>query len=66
LVGNSERRAFTDQQTRQLLNLVRALQAELGIGAHAVFFHRELSPTLRGLGEFGQLQPGTFRAQLLP
>ena len=66
LVGNGERRAFTDQQTRQLLNLVRALQAELGIGAHAVFFHRELSPTLSGLGKFGQLQPGTFRAQLLP
>ena len=66
LVGNGERRAFTDQQTRQLLNLVRALQAELGIGAQAVFFHRELTPMVSGLGEFGQLQPGTFRAQLLP
>lgn len=66
LVGNGERRAFTDQQTRQLLNLVRALQAELGIGAHAVFFDRELTPMVSGLGKFGQLQPGTFRAQLLP
>jgi hypothetical protein len=45
---------------------VRALQAELGIGAQAVFFHRELTPTASGLGEFGQLQPGTFRAHLLP
>ncbi len=66
LVGNGERRAFTDQQTRQLLNLVRALQAELGIGAHAVFFRQELTPSASGLGEAGQLQPGTFRAQLLP
>ena len=66
LVGNGERRAFTDQQTRQLLNLVRALQAELGIGAHAVFFRQELTPSASGLGEAGQLQPETFRAQLLP
>ena len=66
LLGNGQRRAFTDQQTRQLLNLVRALQAELGIGAHAVFFDRELTPMVSGLGKFGQLQPGTFRAQLLP
>jgi hypothetical protein len=66
LVGNGERRAFTDQQTRQLLNLVRALQAELGIGAQAVFFRQELTPSASGLGESGQLQPGTFRAQLLP
>jgi alpha-D-ribose 1-methylphosphonate 5-phosphate C-P lyase len=65
-VGNGERRAFTDQQTRQLLNLVRALQAELGIGAHAVFFRQELTPSVSGWGESGQLQPGTFRAQLLP
>lgn len=66
LVGNGARRAFTDQQTRQLLNLVRSLQAELGIGAHGVFFRQELAPNAGRLGESGQFQPGTFRAQLLP
>lgn len=78
LIGNGDRRAFTDQQAHELLNLVRALQAELGIGSHAVFFHRELTPGYRnsdlprGTGDpsvsgvKGQFQPEGFRAQLLP
>ncbi len=66
LVGNGERRAFTDRQAHELLSLVRALQAELGIGSQAVFFHRELTPGASGSGVSGQFQPEIFRAQLLP
>ena len=63
LVGNGDRRPFTERQLRELVGLVRALQAELGIGADAVFFHTELVP---GRADAGHFALGEFRAQLLP
>lgn len=62
LVGNGERRAFTDLQLRELAALVRALQAELGISAADVFFHAELVPGAPA----GHFPAGEFRAALLP
>lgn len=63
LVGNGARRPFTERQVRELASLVRALQAELGIGADAVFFHTELVSGSAGTGHFALAQ---FRDQLLP
>jgi hypothetical protein len=63
LVGNGERRPFTERQVRELVGLVRALQAELGIGADAVFFHTEL---VSGRADAGHFALAEFRAQLLP
>lgn len=63
LVGNGERRPFTERQLVELATLVRALQADLGIGADSVHFHSELVPGGRPGGNF-PLQ--AFRALLLP
>lgn len=62
LVGNGERRPFTDLQLRELAALVRALQAELGIASADVFFHAELVAGAPA-GHFPAVE---FRAQLLP
>jgi hypothetical protein len=63
LVGNADRRPYTDAQLRELAGLVRSLQAELGIGADAVYFRKELRP---GPIPAGCIDAPTFRAQLLP
>ncbi len=63
LVGNGDRRPFTERQLAELATLVRALQSDLGIGADSVHFHTELVPGARGSGNF-PLQ--SFRSQLLP
>ena len=63
LVGNADRRPYTDAQLRELAGLVRSLQAELGIGADAVYFRKELCP---GPIPAGCIDAPTFRAQLLP
>jgi len=63
LVGNGDRRPFTERQLAELATLVRALQADLGIGADSVHFHSELVPDGRSSGNF-PLQD--FRAKLLP
>ena len=63
LVGNAERRPYTDAQMRELAALVRQLQAELGIGADAVYLRRELGP---GPVSAGCVDVAGFRAQLLP
>jgi len=63
LVGNGDRRPFTDRQLAELATLARALQADLGIGADSVHFHTELVPGGRPSGNF-PLQ--AFRAHLLP
>ena len=63
LVGNAERRPYTDVQLRELAGLVRQLQAELGIGADAVYFRREMGP---GPVSTGCIDVPGFRAQLLP
>ncbi len=43
LVGNGNRRPFTDRQMRELVSLVRSLQEEFGIPASAVRLHADLS-----------------------
>lgn len=43
LVGNGERRGFTDAQMRRLSSLVNELQRELGIADRAVYLHSDLS-----------------------
>lgn len=43
LIGNGERRPFTDRQIRELAELVRQLQATLGIPAREVHLHSTLS-----------------------
>lgn len=63
LVGNGERRPFTERQLSELATLVRALQADLGIGSESVHFQSELVPGGRSSGNF-PLQ--AFRALLLP
>jgi len=63
LVGNADRRPYTDAQMRELAGLVRLLQAELGIAADAVYFRKELCP---GAGSGGCIDVAAFRAQLLP
>ena len=62
LVGNGERRPFTDLQLREASALVRALQAELGISSADVFFHAEL---VAGAPS-GHFPAAEFRAMLLP
>ncbi len=63
LIGNGERRAFTERQIHELVVLVRQLQASLGIPASEVHLHSSLS---------GVTSPGQFFAvsdlmdQILP
>jgi len=52
LVGNGNRRPFTDLQMRSLVQLVRRLQAELGIGPEAVHLHSDLAPEVSSPGRF--------------
>lgn len=43
LVGNGNRRPFTERQMRELISLVRSLQEEFGIPGSAVRLHSDLS-----------------------
>jgi len=52
LIGNGDRRAFTDRQIAQLVNLVQRLQAELQIPARNVYLHRDLSRATTSPGRF--------------
>lgn len=62
LVGNGNRRGFTDRQIRELVALVRSLQAEFGIPASAVRLHSDLS----GIESPGMHFPvAEFESQLL-
>jgi hypothetical protein len=62
LVGNGERRPFTDLQLRELAAVVRALQAEFGIASADVFLRSELVPGASS----GHFPVAEFRAALLP
>jgi hypothetical protein len=63
LVGNGERRAFTERQIHELIGLVRQLQAELGISAAEVHLHGSLS----GTASPGQFFPTSeVMSQILP
>ncbi len=46
LVGNGDRRPFTDRQISQLVSLVRRLQRQLGIPSSAVRLHRDIAGAL--------------------
>jgi hypothetical protein len=52
LVGNGDRRRFTDRQVAQLVGLVQRLQAELNIPARNVYLHRDLSRATTSPGRF--------------
>jgi N-acetyl-anhydromuramyl-L-alanine amidase AmpD len=52
LIGNGERRPFTDRQTAQLASLLQRLQAELDIPARNVYLHRDLSRATTSPGRF--------------
>jgi hypothetical protein len=54
LIGNGDRRPFTEKQMRSLASLVQRLQAELDIPADAVHLHHELAT--------GESSPGRFFA----
>ena len=43
MIGNGNRREFTDRQIHELITLVRALQAQFGIPGSAVYLHSDLS-----------------------
>lgn len=43
LVGNGERRPFTDRQMASLVNLIQRLQRELDIPASQVYLHRDVA-----------------------
>lgn len=63
LVGNGNRRAFTDRQIRELVTLVRALQKEAGIPAENVVLHSDVA----AVSSPGRYFPvAEFESQLLP
>jgi hypothetical protein len=63
LIGNGDRRSFTDNQLTQLATLVRRLQQQLRIPAKNVRFHRDLYPQTSSPGRFFPL--ANFQQQLL-
>jgi N-acetyl-anhydromuramyl-L-alanine amidase AmpD len=63
LIGNGDRRPFTDKQMRSLVSLVRRLQRELGLPRGRVYQHRELAPTVSDPGRFFAV--ARFEEQLL-
>ena len=52
LIGNGDRRSFTNTQMSQLINLIQRLQKELGIPADQVYLHRELASGVSSPGRF--------------
>jgi len=62
LIGNGDRRPFTDKQMRTLVMLVRRLQQDLGIPRDAVYLHRDLAPVTSPGRFFATAQ---FESQLL-
>ncbi len=52
LVGNGDKRSFTDRQMTQLVSLVQRLQAELHIPARNVYLHRDLSRVTSSPGRY--------------
>lgn len=52
LIGNGDRRPFTDTQMTQLINLIQRLILELDIPASQVHLHRDLTEGLSSPGRF--------------
>jgi N-acetyl-anhydromuramyl-L-alanine amidase AmpD len=48
LIGNGDRRPFTDRQITQVISLIRRLQRQLSIPPSAVRLHRDIAPDLTG------------------
>jgi hypothetical protein len=63
LVGNGDRRSFTERQMTQLANLVQRLQSQLNIPADQVYLHRDLVPQTTSPGKL--FSAAQFREQLL-
>ena len=62
LVGNGDRRPFTDRQIHEAASLVRRLQRELGIPADRVFLHSDVA----GVSSPGRyFQAAAFESQIL-
>ncbi|MBT8484219.1 MAG: N-acetylmuramoyl-L-alanine amidase [Phycisphaerales bacterium] len=64
LVGNGDRRPFTDRQMQSLISLVRRLQGALDLAPEAVHLHRDLAPELTSPGRW--FEEARLREQLLP
>lgn len=63
LIGNGDRRSFTDQQLQQLVMLIRSLQGKFKIPASNVYLHRDLA---QGTDSPGRLFPAArIREQLI-
>ena len=63
LIGNGNRRPFTEQQTVHLSHLVQRLQQELSIPAEQVFLESDLSGHSNSPGKF--FAEAQFKSQLL-
>ena len=63
LVGNGDRRGFTDRQLAQLQTLIHRLQTELDIPSDNVLLHRDLVQQATSPGKF--FPAAQFREQLL-
>lgn len=63
LVGNGERRSFTDRQMQELVTLVRALQDRLGIPGRNVLVQSEIDGSSNPGQYFRQAE---FESQLRP
>ena len=64
LIGNGDRRQFTDRQMAQLVSLVQQLQTELHIPAKNVCLHRDLTAQTSSPGTF--FAAARLQEQLLP
>jgi hypothetical protein len=63
LIGNGDRRPFTDHQLAQLQSLIQRLQRELNIPSDNVVLHRDLVPQATSPGKL--FPAAQFREQLL-
>jgi hypothetical protein len=63
LVGNGDRRPFTEQQMNHLIRLVQRLQRELDIPSNQVFLHRDLFDGVSSPGRY--FEAGRLEEQLL-
>lgn len=63
LIGNGDRRSFTDRQMKQLVSLVQRLQVKLDIPARHVHLHRDLASQTTSPGKF--FAWAQFQEQLL-
>ncbi len=64
LIGNGDRRPFTERQITELIRLVQQLQSELNLPPSAVYLHRDVARDLTSSpGEFFPV--GQFEQRLL-